>query len=190
MSITGDIDIRIRLALNPWIKPTPQVLIQKNGGASQLSWLFYVFSFGTRPAFEWTVDGTTQLDLASSEVLVFADGSAQWLRVTLDVDNGAVGHDAKFYTSENGLNWSQLGTTQTGVGVTSIFDSSADLEITGTIFLPTSKIYYAEVRNGIDGPVVAKFDPNKTTPGATSFVSSTGETWTINQSGSPKAEIQ
>lgn len=52
------------------------------------------------------------------------------------------------------------------------------------------RIYGFELRDGIDGPVVAKFDPaNDAQHGDTSFQSSTGETWTISQSGVNPAVI-
>ena len=53
------------------------------------------------------------------------------------------------------------------------------------------KIYTAEIRNGIDGPIVARFNPAlDARPGDTSFTSSTtGEVWTINQSGADPAQL-
>src|SRR5262249_36855793 len=42
------------------------------------------------------------------------------------------------------------------------------------------RINYADVRNGIDGTVVARFDPSKAaSTGVTSFTSSSGELWTL-----------
>lgn len=85
-----------------------------------------------------------------------------WLRVTLDVDNGAGGNTTRFYYSFDGLTWNTMGTAQVNVGVADIGDFANQLVIGGTAgqeFAGT--IYYAEVRNGIDGPVVARFDSSQ-----------------------------
>ena len=187
-SIVGDIDIRVRVALNDWTPLNFTPLFAKWGSGT--AYAFAVQANGI-------IDFQSQDQIGSTVPVGAADGSTKWVRVTQDVDNGASGHDTKFYTSDNGIVWSQLGSTQTLAGVISIDDTARPVYI-GAIenavtgvperFL-LGKVYYAELRNGIDGPIVAKFDPSETTSGATSFVSSTGETWTINQSGSPKAEI-
>jgi len=123
----------------------------------------------------------------------FSAGAFGWIRVTLDVNNGAGESDTKFFTSGDGVIWTQLGVTRTTVGVTSIFNSTTPLRISGqdgTEFNPLAgSVYYAEVRNGIDGPVVASFDPSRADAEATTFVAATGETWTVNQSGATPARI-
>jgi hypothetical protein len=93
------------------------------------------------------------------------------------------------------VQWTQLGNPQaTAAGA--INDSANALWIGNYIsnggngVQPTNgKIYYAEVRNGINGTVVARFDPTRFVAGATSGIMDTGEVWTVNQSGSPSANI-
>lgn len=54
----------------------------------------------------------------------------------------------------------------------------------------SGKLYRAIIKNGIDGTTVVDFNPADASDGATSFASSaTGETWTINRSGSLPAYI-
>jgi hypothetical protein len=193
VSITGDIDIRVKVALDDW---TPggsgQRLITKRPSATLIAYDWSMPSDGTLQLF-WSADGSTQLNAQSTAAVGATDGAVKWVRVTLDVDNGAAGRDIKFYTSDDGIAWVQLGATLTQAGVTSIFDNAGqvwlgDLEQVARPF--NGKIYYAELRNGIGGEVAAKFDPaNDASVGDTSFTSSTGEVWTINQSGDPEAEL-
>lgn len=80
-------------------------------------------------------------------------------------------------------------------GVAGIFDGPAQVDIGGggasTI---NGKVHYAEIRNGINGTVVNKFDPNDATAtqaSAGSWAASSGETWTVNRSGTNlPADIQ
>jgi hypothetical protein len=90
------------------------------------------------------------------------------------------------------VTWTQLGTIVTVAGTTSIGDSAAELEIgsaiDGTNQMFHGKVYFAEVRNGIDGTAVAKFDPALFVSPLTAQMR-TGETWTIHQSGVDPAQI-
>jgi len=197
VSITSDIDIRVRVAADDW---TPAIavanLVSKwpGGALSVLSYYLGIRDNGFL-TLTW-VNAAEDFVVRNSTVATgLANEIGKWVRATLDADNGVAGHDVKFYTSADGDNWIQLGTTVTMPGITDINDSPSILEIgsrdTGSQGLAVAKIYYAEVRNGIDGPVVAKFDPlnDGALLGDTSFTASTGEVWTINQSGSPAAEL-
>jgi hypothetical protein len=197
VSITGDIDIRVKAALDDWTPVASSTLVNKfdDVNGARYSYMFQVKTDGTLVVF-WSADGTATLNSVSTVAVGALDGAVKWVRVTLDVDNGAVGNDTKFYTSDNGVSWTQLGTTIAKAGTTSIFDSAALLQFggwrpDGSAEPTAGKVYYAELRNGIDGTVVAKFDPlnDGGKIGDTSFESSTGEVWTINQSGSPAAEL-
>ncbi len=189
-TITGDIDIRVKAAADDWTNAsTIQTLFAKR--ATQCAWQFRIAQTTGRLELIWSVDGTALLSVASSAAPTVADGSAIWLRATLDADNGAAGRTVTFYTSDDGETWTQLGTATTTAGITSIFDSNAALEV-GSIFTGASqvfdgKIYYAEVRNGIGGTVVAKFDAAQILQ--SSGTMSTGELWTVHTSGATPARI-
>ncbi len=189
VSITGDIDIRVKAAATDWTPSAFRHFAAKRPGTGQDSWLFRFHTTNVLE-FDWTEDGSTFKQALSTAAPVVADGATKWLRVTLDVNNGAAGRDIKFYTSDDGTTWTQLGSTVTQAGTTSIFDGNGAVTIghnSGEAF--AGKAYYFELRNGIDGPVVANFNAGKFAVGGLNAVASTGETWTINQSGSPKAEI-
>lgn len=161
-SVTGDIDIRVKLAMDDWTPASfGHVLAKWNLTASQASWRLRIETSGLL-GLSWTADGSTNILKNSTVATGFTDGSVKWIRATLDVDNGAAQNEVKFYTSDDGASWTQLGATVTTAGVTSIFDSTASVSVGARSDggeAITGNVFYAEVRNGIDGPVVASFDP-------------------------------
>jgi hypothetical protein len=166
--ITGDIDIRALVASTDWTPASTQISIsQNNTTGSQAAWQFRLDSAGTL-TFTWSVLGTGTTNSTSTVGVPDIAGQPLWIRVTMDVDNGAVGNDVKFYTSAEAVTtdpasvtWTQLGATVTTAGITSIFDSSSVVTV-GTTANNASRwignIYYAEVRNGIGGTIVANPD--------------------------------
>lgn len=182
--ITGDLDLRAQVALADWTPAVSGSVIARLASGTNRSYRFYPANTGGNILLEWSIDGTAILSAASTVVTPFTDGQTGWVRVTLDVDNGAGGNTATFYTSTDGVNWTQLGAAVTAVGTTSIFAGTSPVEIgtsvagSGTFLV--GNIYRAQIYNGINGTLVADFDPSRTTQGSTSFAASTGETWTIN----------
>jgi hypothetical protein len=167
LDITGDIDIRTQVAATDWTPVFNTSVVGKWSGTQQ-SYAFYVNSSGLLE-FKWSTTGADTITKQSTVSTGLTDGSTKWIRVTLDIDNGASGNDVKFFTSDNGTTWTQLGSTVTTAGVTSIFSSTSTLEIGanqgGTNFAGT--FYRTQVRNGIDGTVV--FDANYATASLDSF---------------------
>ena len=109
----------------------------------------------------------------------------------VDVDNGAGGYDVQFYTHlrMTGTRWTQLGTDVAhSVRLYMQEHQYVDGRFVGAggcLSRCPGRIYYAEVRDGIDGTVVASFDANDAAePYATCVSSQTGETWTFNRSSS------
>jgi hypothetical protein len=123
----------------------------------------------------------------------YTAGVKFFIRATLDIDDGAGHSIARFYTSPDGVTYTQQGSDVQQVSVSGIFNSTAPLEIgsyDGGKAGLASNVYYAEVRNLIAGSIVASFDPLDGLIGGTSLTSSrTGEVWTVNQSGSPVANL-
>lgn len=183
LDIVGDIDIRVHAALDDWTPSATQTLVSKSlATGNQRSWQFSVNSTGNL-VLVWSANGTATLTATSTAAPVVVNGAALWVRATLDVDNGAAGRDARFYTSTDGETWTQLGTTVTTATVTSIFNSSATV-VVGAIDAGVSnrlagKVSAVEIRNGIGGTVVARPEFGAQTVGTSSFADSTGKTWTI-----------
>lgn len=188
VSITGDVDIRVRVAMEDWTPRTEIALIGKYRNATPVDRSYLLTISDTSIMRLYVSTDNVTLISAESLPLGFIDGSVHWVRATRDAATG----EFRFFTSEDGQTWTQISATTLEAGA--IYDGATPVEIGsfnsgGTYYWP-GKIYYAEIRNGIDGPVVARFDPaNDAQHGSTTFVSSTGETWTINQSGTDVARI-
>jgi hypothetical protein len=191
LDITGDIDLRVQLALDDWTPASTQAIIYKYGTAGNRSFAFYVngSSLGTLE-LAWSADGTAANSATSSVATGITDGATKWIRVTLDVDNGASGRDVKFFTSDDGITWTQLGTTRTSAGVTSIFASTTGIAIgadnNGSSVI-AAKIFNGQILNGIDGTKVLDVNTSIIGSGsATTYSALTGQTVTINRSASGK----
>lgn len=175
LSITGDIDIIAKVTMPDWTPTTSQAIVSKTGASS--SYMMYINLNDGFLVLRTSPDGSTNLFHTSSTPLPVIDGGTLWMRATLDVDNGAGSRVAKFYTSTNGISWTQLGSTMTYSGTTSIVDTTAALEIgsgasgTGTLFNGT--IHRVTIRNGFDGAGTIVFDEDfsEETTGSTSFTS-------------------
>lgn len=198
LGITGDIDLRVKFRWSDWTPATISYFFSQYLSLANGSWLCSVAGVSTgRLNFEWVDSGGTLRSVQSTASPSVSDGQDIWLRFTLDVDNGSGGHVATFYTSADRISWTQLGATRNaGAFTTSIKDSTSPVNF-GAAFgatgpataLGSGRGYYAEIRNGIDGTVVAKFDPRRFTAGQSTAVMETGETWTINTSGGTPARI-
>lgn len=182
LRIVGDIDIRAHLAMDDWTPAAQQTIEGRWGAAGNRSQALRVAADGTL-RLSWTVDGTTILTGISTVALpTLANGAELWVRATLDVDNGAAGRDIRFYTSDDGVTWTQLGATVTQAGVTSIFAGTAPLEVgsdsNGTANNLAGDVFFVEVRNGIGGTVVA--NPDFEQPQQyTSFEDDAGNVWFV-----------
>lgn len=183
LDIVGDIDLRVHAALDDWTPASASALMTKSTTTgSQVSWRFNVLTSGIL-RLAWSVDGSTVLSADSTVAPTIADGSALWVRVTLDVNNGAAGRDITFYTSADGSTWTQLGAVVTQAGVTSIFSGTSAVVIgsrdSGTLDRMTGRVFSAEIRSGISGTIVASPNFRVQPSGTTSFADSTGKTWMV-----------
>jgi hypothetical protein len=188
LDIAGDLDVQVKVALDDWTPSASNVLIAKAG--TGFSYLLRVSVTTGILRLIWSTDGTAQIIADSTVAPTVVDGATKWVRATLDVNNGAGGYTVTFYTSADGITWTQLGSTVTGAGVTSIFNSSTVLEIgsfsNGTSQIAKGKFFRAIIKNGIDGTIVLDADASVITlPSQTTFVdrSSNAYTVTINKSG-------
>jgi hypothetical protein len=160
LDIVGNIDIRVKVALDDWTPVASATLMAKSVDSdNQTSWRFTLKGTGL-PEFRWTTDGAgaTLVTANATAAPVVDNGDPLWVRVTLDVDNGAGGNDVVFYTSSDGTSWTQLGTTVTTGTATSIHSGTAPLEIgsrnAGVADLLIGKIYEAQIYDGIAGTLV------------------------------------
>lgn len=171
--LTGDLDVRVKVTANDW---TPggfgQVFVSRWLGPANQSWFFSLAATGELQIGTST-DGANLLSNVSTVPTGFTDGSKHWIRATLDVDNGASQRVANFYTSDDGIDWIQLGATVTTAGVAvPIFNGAADVVIGdfGATALPLlGKIHQVQVRDGIDGPAIIDVNAQDYDDGTTAF---------------------
>jgi hypothetical protein len=204
LDIVGDLTIVAKVAPTSWAAGGFQTIVGKWSTASNLSYLFSINS-ASGLTFQWTTGGITPLSLASSVAIPgIVAGQAKWVAVTFDVDNGAAGRTARFWWSNNGINWNLIGTPQTSATATSIFSGTSPLFLgvnTATTERMNGNIYDVSIRTGFDpttfAPVVIPGAAEKfhfsgyelTNAAAATFVATSGQTVTVNKSGSPQTTI-
>lgn len=191
LDITGDIDIHVFLAAADWTPSTALALVSKSVGgvAGTGSYVLYLNTDGTLHLF--LDNGSATVDIASTVATGLTDNSSKWVRVAW-----VSGSDAKFYLSDDGATWTQLGATvsnafagiRNGNNALTIGNLSGGIGFAGA---GGAKIYRARIYNGINGTLA--FDANfaSVSEGATSFTesSSNAATVTINRSGAKPAYI-
>lgn len=189
LDIVGDLDVRVDATLDNWftsgLLASVELAGKFNSSGSQKSWLLHARD--GKLHFEWSADGvnTTQID----STVKLPGRRRLAVRATLDVNNGASGSTVVFYTAGSLTGtWVQLGDPIVTAGVTSIFSGTAPLRVGRASDLsfvnPEGQVWGAEIRNGINGTVVANPDFRTKTPGTTSFTDGTGKVWTVQPSAS------
>ena len=163
-SVTGDIELILDLELVDRTPSSTHTVCAKAKNTSNRAWFAEVYGDGDIGFTSYSgASATGQVQVRSTVPSVLIDGARKKLKITRLMDNGAGGNDTKFYLSDDGITWTQLGDTLTVYGTTSIFDNDSPVEI-GSGFLGTSQvskcnIYSAEIYDGIDGTLVSRCDP-------------------------------
>lgn len=200
LDITGDIDIRALIELPVWV-PAPGVdrtivskwLTSDAAGASYKLLVNNELGGAGMRLFWW--DTVTGEHDANSIDLPGTDGAPLWIRAILDVDDGAGGALVRFYTSidspetdPSSVSWTQLD-TDGEYGTVQIINSTASPVALGSTNAGASDVFlgqmlYVEIRNGINGTIVADPDfrdaDQKTGDSPTTFTDSTGKVWTFD----------
>ncbi|WP_433406886.1 hypothetical protein [Streptomyces sp. CA-146814] len=187
LAITGDIDIRLDVALDGYREEMPLAGRYETTG-NQRSWMLSLVPNGLR--LIWSPDGTftNAVTVTSTEPVPAYNGQRICLRVTLDVNNGAGGKTVTFYTGQqiNGR-WQRLGEPITTAGTTSVHNAVEGLQL-GAVpdynaLRARGHLYGLQLRNGIDGTIRVDLDTaTAAEPGDTSFTDATGLVWTIRDS--------
>jgi len=180
-SITGDIDIRVKAACTDWTPTANMSFASKIEPSGQNAWQFVITSAGGLGKLSlWnSTNGTNLTPNESSVGTGFTDGTTHWVRATRVSATGVV----KYYTSEDGSTWTQLGTDIAG-STGDFINSTSIVEIGssrgGTINPFTGKIYQVQIYNGIAGTLAVEFKATDYSTGTTLTSSTTGEVWTLN----------
>jgi lysophospholipase L1-like esterase len=131
---TGALDVHARIAPTTWVAaPDRTIAARWESTGGNRSWLLLLRSDGSL-GLNWSTAGTAGFGQKNSTATIPAtanpgDGNPLWVRATLTLDNGATGCDVKFYYSTDGATWTQLGTTVTTAGVTTLFGGTAPYQI-------------------------------------------------------------
>lgn len=187
LDIVSDIDLRAEVTLASWTPSSEQILVAKwTTTGNQRSYFLSIEETG-KIVINWSDNGTNDFFAVSTVSVTPPSSGRIAVRVTLDVNNGAGGNTATFYTAPSiAGTYTQLGSPVTQAFITSIFSSTAILEVgsftAGTAFLTTGTIQAARVLNGIGGTEVANPNFSSQAAGTTSFTDAAGRVWTVNGS--------
>ncbi|MEU0306865.1 hypothetical protein [Streptomyces cyaneofuscatus] len=180
LDITGDIDLRVEATCD-WGRGSQALLGKWNSVTNQRAYLLRITD--GLLYLNWSVAGSVT---AAAWASLPALPRRAALRATLDVNNGSGGYTASLYwaTSMDGP-WNLI-SAPVGGATTSIFNSTAPLEVAPIAATGVSPVrgtvHRAEVRNGIGGTVVASMDARALAPGTTSWTDTAGRTWTLGAS--------
>lgn len=187
ISITGDIDIRVRMSLDNYSASTSYRLAAKWGSASTQS---YRLTMNNKTMTFWiSSTGADSLSVTASTAGTFTNGTAYWVRVTRAQTSGTT----TFYQAPDNASmpssWTQIGTTVTLSAGTAIFDSTSTLELGSEAAGSNAilgKLYQVQLRNNIlDNGTGIQFDANLATKtfGADSFTESSSNAATVTLTG-------
>jgi hypothetical protein len=169
------------------------------GVAGQNAWKLSVLPGGLL-RFSYSTDGANAFNRDSTVATGFQDGTAHWVKPSVDVDDGAGNHVVNFLSSDDydpatgEGTWTPIGVPVVTAGAIAIFDSNAALGCGFDSAGASScigKVYRGRLLNGIDGALAADFRADDATPNTVAFKSlSTAETWTLNGTATIASEFQ
>ena len=190
LDITTDLALVCKVSLTDWTPAAEMALIGKYvTTGNQRSYYLSVSATTGKLGVYWASDGTagTLTSIVSTVAPTVADGASLWVAATLDTDNGGGNSSATFWTSTDGVTWTQLGATATGVkqdiysgtGILTIgCDGNLSRMVNGAISV--ARIYNGSgfSASGPSGTLV--FDADFRRDDCSSFTASTGQAVTIN----------
>ena len=195
MDITEALDIRLEAAFVDWTPTGGMTLVAKDNFSPSRQYRFYVTATGTLVLALGNSDNTGfAFESASSTVVPAVDGQKMWVRAVFNP-----GVDVRYYTSMDGVSWTQLGNTITASVPASIGaagTTTAPIEIgsygLGAGLPLNGKVYRAQIYASTDGSD-PRLDIDFTRPrvGVASFTEDSANRYlvTINQSGANPARI-
>jgi len=182
-----DLDVRVRLDPTNWAAPTINAsgfLVSHNAGADpNRGWIFRLNTGNVTFTMYDAGLATGVRSYTTASSIPLSNGQPGWLRATYQANNGSSQSACTFYTSPDGIIWTQLGTTQVGA-TGSLPLVNYPLIINGAGGGGQSiqaKFYQVQLRNGINGPIVfdADFTKGITSGGQTTFTESSSNAATV-----------
>ncbi|MFG3090690.1 hypothetical protein ACGGAI_24000 [Streptomyces antibioticus] len=180
LNVAGSLDARIDLRLDNWaIGGEVELWGKYQLTGDQRSWQMSISTSGAL-GLRASLDGLAVAMYSSTVPIPVPPSGRLTLRVTRDNATGT----AIFYTGSSVAGpWTQLG-SPVAMPSGAIYASTAPLSVGDIDTLaatPASgSVYGVQLRDGIDGTVVADADFTAQTIGAASFTDGVGRTWTLN----------
>lgn len=179
----GGLEIEAEIQPDDWtagVGTNPHV-INKFVSNVLISWSFGVMSTGELRLI-WSPDGPTANTAMSTVAMSFADGTKGCIKAILRLDNGSGNSEVRFYTRVQASDpWVQLGAAVTFAVATQLFQSTAPIRIGSgaTGFALQGRVFYACVRDGVDGTMISEFNPAAAKPGISAFRSDYDDQWVM-----------
>jgi len=171
--ITGDIEIVSKIDYKN--NATLQAIVDKSNGTA-FNYSLYIDGSNV-PKFIYSVLGVVQTAICSSNIGASFNG---YIKATRTFVNGVF----KFFTSSDGITYTQLGTDISGtIGLLDSNSHPLSVGLSQPASFPfQGKIYRATISNSIGGAPVVDFNPNtyNAATSQTNWTSTTGEVWTLN----------
>lgn len=186
LSITGDIDVRARVALTDWTPTVENVLVGK-WDASGNGYLLTLNGGGNSGKLQFAVHTIAGVEFVlSNAILGLADGSTKWIRGTRVQATGVYA----LYTSDDGAAWTSVPGTVTSGTVNAITDGTPPVTIganASAANLLNGSVYRVQILAGIGGAARADFDPTQVTRNSVrtpaGYTDAQGNVWTVNGTG-------
>jgi hypothetical protein len=181
-AVTGDLTIIARVAAADWTPAAIQTIAAKWGTSGNYGFQLQLLTGGTF-RLSWSTNGTA-VTTKDSAVHRLDNLHPYWVKVDLDVDDGAGNRVVTFSTADGDsaappTTWTVL-STHTDAGTTSIFNTGAVLEVgstNGTDNRLTGAVWRTIIQAG--GITVADFDASLLVrSGAVAYTDTLGNTWT------------
>lgn len=186
--ITGDLEMQIDCEPETWRMEQYLCGRYANAGGGNRLWLLYLDDDGFLN-LGWSESGSI-LDRTVRSTVPVPNVIRQAIKVTLDVNNGASGHDVKFYIADTiDDSYTQLGDTITTAGTTllnagdsvfSIGAESEEVDTAATYGYYRGRIHAVKVYNGIGGTLIATPDFRDTQSGDRVFQDAQLRVWTAH----------
>lgn len=185
---TGDFSLLIRLAADDWTPAAiDDVLTKWNTNLGNRSWRFAINTLGNI-RFSVSESGAAETVVVSTaNMSTFTAGQLYWLKVDVDVDNGASGFTVSFSWADDSPQvptaWNALGTpvANSTLGTLSLFQGTAQLWIgnNGNVTAPFAGKIARAIGYDTTGTM---FDWNPTVPSDT-FTDIRGSVFTVQGTG-------
>ncbi len=155
---SGDLDIRVLVAPDRWKPDFWQMFAgQYDSQSNDRSWRFGIDVFDALVG-NFSDDGFRDLGANRELSPSFGDGRRKWVRMTIEPTQGV----QRFWTSNGGTVWTHLGDDRDFDSIDQLHDSTGPVYIAadrpGSDNPFAGKLYYVEIRDGVNGPVLANLD--------------------------------